>query len=62
MDRRRPIGRTADFQRVDAFLEAMTGGPAALILAGEAGIGKTTIWSEADIWRRLGLCRELLPG
>ena len=47
MDRRRLIGRTAELQRVDAFLEAMAGGPAALILVGEAGIGKTTIWGEA---------------
>jgi AAA ATPase domain len=47
MDRRRLIGRTAEIQRVDAFLEAMAGGPAALILVGEAGIGKTTIWREA---------------
>jgi DNA-binding CsgD family transcriptional regulator len=47
MDRRRLIGRTAELQRVDAFLGAMAGGPAALILVGEAGIGKTTIWREA---------------
>jgi hypothetical protein len=47
MDRRRLIGRTAELQRVDAFLEAMAGGPAALILVGEAGIGKTTVWHEA---------------
>jgi predicted ATPase len=47
MDHRRLIGRTAELQQVDAFLGAMAGGPAALILVGEAGIGKTTIWREA---------------
>lgn len=38
------VGREAELQRIAAFLDAAAAGPAALVLAGEAGIGKTTLW------------------
>ena len=38
------IGRDAELLKVAAFLEDLQRGPAALILQGEAGIGKTTLW------------------
>src|SRR5258708_15677356 len=41
------VGRARELEAVSAFLEAMAGGPAGLIFAGEPGIGKTTLWMEA---------------
>jgi ATP-dependent Clp protease ATP-binding subunit ClpA len=41
------IGRDAELQAVDTFLDDTSDGLAILVLEGEAGIGKTTIWSEA---------------
>jgi DNA-binding CsgD family transcriptional regulator len=38
------IGRDAELDFVEAFLEGLGGGPAALVLSGEAGIGKTILW------------------
>jgi DNA-binding CsgD family transcriptional regulator len=38
------IGRDEELARVGAFLDSLTSGPAALVLEGEAGIGKTSIW------------------
>jgi DNA-binding CsgD family transcriptional regulator len=38
------IGREQELERISRFLEAVPGGPAALLLEGEAGIGKTTLW------------------
>ena len=40
------IGRDAELERVEEFLGAIGSGPAALLLEGEAGIGKTTLWSQ----------------
>src|SRR5712692_896295 len=40
----RIFGRDPEFVRVSAFLEATAHGPRALLLEGEAGVGKTTIW------------------
>ena len=37
------IGREDDLALVDAFIDEAQGGPAALVLEGEAGMGKTTI-------------------
>jgi MoxR-like ATPase len=49
------IGRSDELTAVHSFVA--TGGPAALLIEGEAGIGKTTVWragvAEA---RRLGAC------
>ena len=41
------VGRTAEQAAISTFLQEPIGGPAALLLEGEAGIGKTTIWQEA---------------
>lgn len=38
------IGREAELASIEAFLARVEGGPAALVLAGEAGIGKTVLW------------------
>ena len=38
------VGREAERAAIESFLALVPGGPAALLLAGEAGIGKTTIW------------------
>ncbi len=40
------VGRQAELQSIGSFLESITAGPGALILYGEAGIGKTTLWRE----------------
>jgi DNA-binding CsgD family transcriptional regulator len=40
------IGRAAELEDVDGFLRAVTGGPAALVLEGEPGIGKSAVWLE----------------
>ncbi len=47
------VGREAEQAKVDRFLEEPGNGSAALLLEGEVGIGKTTIWLEA-----LRLARE----
>lgn len=41
------VGREAELFEVEAFLDAAADGFAALVLEGEAGIGKTTVWWEA---------------
>jgi DNA-binding CsgD family transcriptional regulator len=41
------IGRRGEQQRVDRFLDALPDGPAALVLEGAPGIGKTTVWRGA---------------
>jgi tetratricopeptide (TPR) repeat protein len=38
------IGRSEELAAVDSFLDSLPGGPTALVVTGEAGIGKTTIW------------------
>ncbi len=38
------IGRDEELESVEAFLAGAAQGPKALVLAGEAGIGKTTLW------------------
>ena len=40
------IGRADETDAVRAFIEATRGGPAALVLTGEPGIGKSTLWRE----------------
>jgi DNA-binding CsgD family transcriptional regulator len=49
-----PIGREAEHATGAAFLDAVSHGPAALVLTGPVGIGKTTIWRAvlADARRR----------
>lgn len=41
------FGRDEEFLRVSAFLDAVPSGPGVLLLEGEAGVGKTTIWKWA---------------
>ena len=40
------IGRDDDLAAGDRFLDVLDGGSATLVLEGEPGIGKTTVWSE----------------
>jgi DNA-binding CsgD family transcriptional regulator len=51
------VGREAPLNEVEGFLRASAGGFAVLVLEGEAGIGKTTLWREA---RRRGQERGAL--
>jgi DNA-binding CsgD family transcriptional regulator len=46
MDRAR-FGRQAELARISSFLDAVPAGPEALILGGEAGIGKSALWLDA---------------
>jgi AAA ATPase domain len=41
------IGRGAELGAIAGFLDAVPAGPSALVIQGEAGIGKTVLWSEA---------------
>jgi DNA-binding CsgD family transcriptional regulator/tetratricopeptide (TPR) repeat protein len=41
------IGREAELAAAERFLESLSEGPAALVVEGEPGIGKTTVWREA---------------
>jgi class 3 adenylate cyclase/ATP/maltotriose-dependent transcriptional regulator MalT len=38
------VGREAELAAVERFLESVRVGPTALVIEGEAGIGKTTVW------------------
>ena len=40
------VGREPELAILDRFLDSIPAGPAALLLSGEAGIGKTTVWRE----------------
>ena len=39
------VGRDAELSAIRAFVESISDGAAALVLEGEAGMGKTTLWS-----------------
>jgi predicted ATPase len=41
------FGREAELGAIEGFLDAVPEAPTALVIEGEAGIGKTTIWLEA---------------
>jgi len=41
------IGREREIAVVSAFLDSMPSGPWALLIEGEAGIGKSTVWFES---------------
>jgi DNA-binding CsgD family transcriptional regulator len=47
------VGRVPELAQIDAFAALAESGPAALLLEGEPGIGKTTLWRIA-----LARCRE----
>jgi DNA-binding CsgD family transcriptional regulator len=38
------VGREAELAALDDFIDAMDGGAVALVLEGEAGVGKSTLW------------------
>lgn len=38
------VGRAAELDFIEAFLDDLRHGPAGLVLSGEAGIGKTSLW------------------
>lgn len=50
------IGRDEELASIEAFLADVEQGPVALVLSGEAGIGKTTLWEEGveEAGRRFG--------
>jgi predicted ATPase len=50
---RRLIGREEERAELRRFLVSLRGGPGALVLAGEAGIGKSSLW-----WEGVSLARE----
>jgi DNA-binding CsgD family transcriptional regulator len=39
------VGRSHELASVAAFLDGLAAGPSCLLLEGEAGVGKTTVWS-----------------
>jgi predicted ATPase len=41
------VGREAELAAIEAFLDAMPARPSALVIEGEAGIGKSTLWLAA---------------
>ena len=41
------VGREAELEAVERFLDGVPSGPLALLVEGEAGIGKTALWVEA---------------
>ncbi len=53
------IGREAEIVAIERFLERARLGPAALVIEGEAGIGKTTVWIEAVRLAKAGAFRVL---
>ncbi len=40
------VGRESELGSIDRFIQAVRGGPAALLIEGEPGIGKTALWTE----------------
>jgi len=41
------IGRQAEQAAISAFLDGLSAGPAVLVVEGQAGMGKTTLWRHA---------------
>ena len=39
------VGRDAELARLETFFAHADGGPRALVLEGEAGVGKSTLWA-----------------
>ena len=54
------VGRQWEMAGVDRFLDLLPSGPAALVLEGESGIGKTAIWRAAVDEARLRSYRILM--
>jgi DNA-binding CsgD family transcriptional regulator len=53
------VGRNDELAVFEAFLDGPVNGPRALVLEGEAGIGKSTIWLAAVAAARARSCRVL---
>jgi predicted ATPase len=50
------VGREAELGAIEDLIGALGSGPTALVLEGEAGIGKTTVWDAGrDAARERGL-------
>src|SRR5712691_11130477 len=41
------FGRSAELKTIESLLDTVNAGPCAVVIHGDAGIGKTTVWSEA---------------
>jgi len=54
------VGREVELASVEHFLDRVTAGPASLVIEGEAGIGKTTIWDAGVARARERLYRVLV--
>ncbi len=53
------LGRDAEQQRLSRFLESLKKGPAACVLEGDAGIGKTALWRDGLVMARADSVRVL---
>jgi Cdc6-like AAA superfamily ATPase len=42
-----PVGRDEELAAIEEFLVSVSDGPGALVLEGEAGVGKTVLWRRA---------------
>ena len=57
-----PLGQAAAMATIEAFVDAADGGPAALLIEGEIGAGKSTLWQAGvagagALGRRVLVCR-----
>jgi DNA-binding CsgD family transcriptional regulator len=57
---RQVIGRDREVAAVEAFLDSLRAGPAALFVSGEPGIGKSTVWRAGVAFARSRSFRVLL--
>ena len=56
VDAGRVVGRESELAEVARWVEAVQAGPSLLVIEGEAGIGKTTLWQEALLAARAASC------
>jgi DNA-binding CsgD family transcriptional regulator len=56
------IGRESELATLDRFLDSIPTGPSALLLSGDPGIGKTTVWKEGLASAQLRRYRTLSCG
>jgi DNA-binding CsgD family transcriptional regulator len=66
-DGRVVVGRDAELSAVERWVEVLGSGPSAIVIEGEAGIGKTTLWREAvaavrDAGHTVVVCRPTAAG
>jgi hypothetical protein len=47
LETRAVVGRERELSCLESFLDAVPEGPVGLLLEGEVGVGKTTLWKEA---------------